>query len=138
MQRGRSDPDPAGTGQESVWDHPRPPRLEPVPERLRVVLGGIIIADAVRGWRVLETSRSPTYCLHPADIVPGALVCGRQRFGLRMEGAGRRLIPSRLGIDTSIPRRPGYQGVRRISADVRSGLASALERIRSTVRRHWT
>ncbi|KMO39264.1 DUF427 domain-containing protein [Methylobacterium aquaticum] len=67
-------PDPAGPGQESVWDYPRPPRLEPVPERLRVVFDGITIADTIRGWRVLETSHPPTYYLHPDDIRPGALV----------------------------------------------------------------
>ena len=36
-------------GQESVWDYPRPPRLEPVTARLRVVLGGVTIADTTRG-----------------------------------------------------------------------------------------
>ena len=44
-------PDP---GQESVWDYPRPPRLEPVPERLTVVLGGRTIAATTAGFRVLE------------------------------------------------------------------------------------
>ena len=34
-------PDPAGPGQESVWDYPRPPRLEPVARRIRMVLGGV-------------------------------------------------------------------------------------------------
>ena len=29
-----------GPGQESVWDYPRPPRLEPVTERLRVFFAG--------------------------------------------------------------------------------------------------
>ena len=29
-----------GPGQESVWDYLRPPRLEPVPERITVELGG--------------------------------------------------------------------------------------------------
>ena len=29
-----------GPGQESVWDYPRPPRLEPVPERITVELDG--------------------------------------------------------------------------------------------------
>ncbi|GEP07954.1 hypothetical protein MOX02_59920 [Methylobacterium oxalidis] len=56
-----------------MWDYPRPPRLEPVPERLRVVFDGVTIADSVRGWRVLETSHPPTYYLPPDDILPGAL-----------------------------------------------------------------
>lgn len=57
-----------GDGQESVWDYPRPPRLEPVLERLRVVFNGITIADSLAGFRVLETSSPPTYYFPPADI----------------------------------------------------------------------
>ena len=41
----RPTPDPVGPGQESVWDYPRPPLLEPVTRRLRVVLGGTTIAE---------------------------------------------------------------------------------------------
>jgi len=50
-----------GPGQESVWDYPRPPRLESVTERLRVVFNGRTLADAEGGLRVLETSHPPTY-----------------------------------------------------------------------------
>ncbi len=59
---------------ERVWDYPRPPRLEPVPQRLRVVLGGVTIADTVAGFRVLETSHPPTYYLPRGDILGSALV----------------------------------------------------------------
>ncbi len=62
-----------GPGQESVWDYPRPPRLEPVAQRLRVVLGGVTVADTTRGWRVLETSHPPTYYLPLEDAADGAL-----------------------------------------------------------------
>lgn len=66
-----------GPGQESVWDYPRPPRLERVMKRLRVVFGGRTIAETVAGWRVLETSHPPVYYLPREDsdaaaIVPGA------------------------------------------------------------------
>jgi len=57
-----------GPGQESVWDYPRPPRLEPVADRLRVVFAGLTIADTVRGYRVLETSHPPVYYLPPEDV----------------------------------------------------------------------
>ena len=57
-----------GDGQESVWDYPRPPRLEPANRRLRVVLSGVTIADTVSGLRVLETSHPPNYYFPPADI----------------------------------------------------------------------
>jgi uncharacterized protein (DUF427 family) len=56
------------SGQESVWDYPRPPRLERTPERLRVVCCGETIADSVAGFRVLETSHPPVYYIPPADI----------------------------------------------------------------------
>ena len=57
-----------GPGQESVWDYPRPPRVEPVPERLRVVVGGVTIADTIRGLRVLETAGAPVYYFPPTDV----------------------------------------------------------------------
>lgn len=62
-----------GPGQESVWDYPRPPRLERNRRRLVIVLGGRIIADTRGGYRVLETSHPPGYYLPPEDIAPGAL-----------------------------------------------------------------
>ena len=62
-----------GQGQESVWDYPRPPRLESVSARLRGVFAGTTIADTRRGFRVLETSHPPTYYLPLDDILPGAL-----------------------------------------------------------------
>ena len=55
-------------GQESVWDYPRPPRLEPTPRRLRVVFAGVTIADTLQGYRVLETSHPPVYYIPPADV----------------------------------------------------------------------
>ncbi len=61
-------PAPPKPGQESVWDYPRPPRLEPATECLRVVFNGITIADTQRGHRVLETSHPPVYYFPPNDI----------------------------------------------------------------------
>jgi uncharacterized protein (DUF427 family) len=55
-------------GQESVWDYPRPPRLESVSERLQVAFGGEVIADTVAGYRVLETSHPPVYYIPPDDV----------------------------------------------------------------------
>lgn len=59
-------------GQESVWDYPRPPRLEPVLQRIRVELGGVTIADTTRALRVLERSHPPTYYIPFADLLSGA------------------------------------------------------------------
>lgn len=63
-----------GPGQESVWDYPRPPRLEAVSERLRVVAGGITVADTTAAFRVLETSQPPAYYLPQADLRMDLLV----------------------------------------------------------------
>jgi uncharacterized protein (DUF427 family) len=58
---------------ENVWDYPRPPRIEAVRERVRIVLGGEVVADTAAAWRVLETSHPPTYYLPPDAFAPGAL-----------------------------------------------------------------
>lgn len=50
-----------GPGQESVWDYPRPPRLEPATARVEIVLGGVTVATTTEALRVLETSHPPTY-----------------------------------------------------------------------------
>jgi uncharacterized protein (DUF427 family) len=57
------EPEKPGPGQESVWDYPRPPRLEEFSGAITVELGGHTIASTNRGWRVLETSHPPTYYL---------------------------------------------------------------------------
>ena len=53
----------AGPGQESVWDYPRPPRLERVAKRVRIVHAGAVVVDTDDVVRVLETSHPPTYYL---------------------------------------------------------------------------
>jgi len=62
-----------GPGQESVWDYPRPPRLEPTSAVIEVVLAGTVVARTQQAWRVLETSHPPTYYLPIADFLPGSL-----------------------------------------------------------------
>ncbi|MEM8874376.1 MAG: DUF427 domain-containing protein [Planctomycetota bacterium] len=57
-----------GPGQESVWDYPRPPRLEPVGKPVRVELNGVEIARTDAGLRILETSHPPTVYIPPTDI----------------------------------------------------------------------
>ncbi|MBN8595747.1 MAG: DUF427 domain-containing protein [Anaerolineae bacterium] len=57
-----------GPGQESVWDYPRPPRVEPTSRRVRVEFNGLTIVDTVRAMRVLETSHPPAFYLPPDDI----------------------------------------------------------------------
>lgn len=71
--RRRPEPDPVGPGQESVWDYPRPPRLEPSSAHVVVEFGGGMVVDTMSSWRVLETSHPPVYYLPMADDVDGTL-----------------------------------------------------------------
>jgi len=66
-------PEKVGPGQESVWDYPRPPRLEPFAGSITVEFGGQTIASTDRGWRVLETSHPPTYYIPASAFRDGAL-----------------------------------------------------------------
>jgi len=59
---------PPGPGQESVWDYPRPPRVEEVTARVRVEFADRTLADTSRALRVCETSSPPVYYIPQADI----------------------------------------------------------------------
>jgi uncharacterized protein (DUF427 family) len=59
---------PVGPGQESVWDYPRPPALEPSSHHVTVVHRGIIVADSMRPWRILETAHAPAYYVPAEDV----------------------------------------------------------------------
>lgn len=65
------------TGQESVWDYPRPPALQPSRRHLlvraREADGGAVVADTTRAFRVLETSHPPTWYLPREDVADGVL-----------------------------------------------------------------
>ncbi|NNC93842.1 MAG: DUF427 domain-containing protein [Acidimicrobiia bacterium] len=60
-------------GQESVWDYPRPPRVEPVSDPVTIVFAGRQVARSDRAVRVLETSHPPVYYVPVDDIAPGLL-----------------------------------------------------------------
>ena len=59
---------------ERVWDYPRPPALVPCERRVRLELGGTVLADSERALRVLETSHPPTIYVPPADVRMDLLV----------------------------------------------------------------
>ncbi len=59
---------PPGPGQESVWDYPRPPRVERMTKQIQVVFAGEVIAESDRALRVLETSHPPVYYIPPEDV----------------------------------------------------------------------
>jgi len=53
---------------ESVWDYPRPPRLEKTTKHLQIFFADVLIADTHRAARILETSHPPVYYVPPGDI----------------------------------------------------------------------
>ena len=65
MKQTRIEP---GPGQESVWDYPRPPRVEDCEKHIEVFFNNILIADTCEAKRVLETSSPPVYYIPPKDI----------------------------------------------------------------------
>jgi len=75
-----------GPGQESVWDYPRPPRLESVPERVSVVFAGATIADTARAHRILETSHPPVNYIPQADIRTELIVAAPGRSWCEFKG----------------------------------------------------
>jgi uncharacterized protein (DUF427 family) len=72
---------------ESVWDYPRPPRVERSAARVTVVHAGETIADSDRCWRVLETSHPPVYYVPRDDIADGVLEPGEGRSFCEFKGS---------------------------------------------------
>jgi len=104
---------------ESVWDYPRPPRVEQTGRRIRVELGGEVVADTRSALRVLETSHPPTYYVPREDVVPGALLAsGGQTTYCEWKGVGSyydvvvgEMRASRVAWTYHDPR-PGFEPIR--------------------------
>ena len=76
---------------ESVWDYPRPPRLESFSGHLRIVHTGLVLADTNQAYRVLETSHPPTYYLPQTDIQMDFFQQNPKRTFCEWKGAGAYL-----------------------------------------------
>ncbi|WBU39094.1 DUF427 domain-containing protein [Homoserinibacter sp. YIM 151385] len=107
-----------GPGQESVWDYPRPPRVEPSRERVVVRLGGEIVVSTRAAVRVLETSHPPTYYLPAADFAPdalasapGASMCEFKGRAAYLDVRAGGVIASRAAWTYPSPL-PGYESLR--------------------------
>jgi uncharacterized protein (DUF427 family) len=75
-----------GPGQESVWDYPRPPRVEPTSAAVVVVHAGAVVAETRRALRVLETSQAPAFYLPEADVDLGLLRAATTRSFCEWKG----------------------------------------------------
>ena len=91
-----------GPGQESVWDYPRPPRLERSDREVVVVLGGVEVCRTRSAWRVLETSHPPSWYLPAQDWLAGSLVPAAGSSFCEWKGVATYL--DLLGGDVTAPR----------------------------------
>ena len=71
---------------ESVWDYPRPPRIEAVPDRIHVVVDRVTVADTLRAMRVLETSHPPVYYVPRDDVRMDLMSAGHGRSVCEWKG----------------------------------------------------
>lgn len=63
---------------ENVAEYPRPPRIEPVSQRIRVVFGGVTVAETTQAHRVIETTHPPVYYIPRGDVLEEALEPSRR------------------------------------------------------------
>jgi uncharacterized protein (DUF427 family) len=80
---------PPGPGQLSVWDFPRPPRVEEVPLPVRVELAGRVIARSDRALRVCETASPPGYYIPPEDVDPDSVLASTRTSFCEWKGEAR-------------------------------------------------
>jgi uncharacterized protein (DUF427 family) len=91
-----------GPDQESVWDYPRPPRIESDPRTVDVSAHGLTLAHSTRACRVLETASPPTFYLPPEDVRLDRLVPAAGRSHCEWKGEARYFALA-LGASDSEP-----------------------------------
>lgn len=74
---------------ESVWNYPRPPRVERCEHRVRVIFNGKTVADSTKVWRVLETSHPPTYYIPREDVPDEFMLASSRRSFCEFKGTAR-------------------------------------------------
>ncbi|MBN1965115.1 MAG: DUF427 domain-containing protein, partial [Anaerolineae bacterium] len=71
----------------SVWDYPRPPRVEPTGKLVRIEFNGITLAETRHALRVLEKSHPPVYYIPPEDVLMKHLARTPHRSFCEFKGA---------------------------------------------------
>lgn len=111
------EPTRPGPGQESVWDYPRPPVIQPTGKHVEVVFAGRLIADTDRALRVLETGHPPVYYIPLEDVVTEVLVPGNRVAYREFRGEIRYYHVSDVGLEAleaaamPITPEPGYEAL---------------------------
>lgn len=106
------------SGEESVWDFPRPPRIEPVDRPVRVEHRGVTLASTDAALRVVETAGAPVYYVPPDDVLDDALGPGSGYSACEWKG---RAVYHDITVQGELVRRaawrypdplPGYETIR--------------------------
>jgi len=53
---------------ESVWDYPKPPKVEDTAKSVKIVFNEVVIAETTHAKRVLQTGHPPVYYIPRQDI----------------------------------------------------------------------
>jgi len=103
---------------ESVWDYPRPPKVEPTTKRIHVQFAEEVVADTHRALRVLETSHPPVYYIPRADIREDLLLPGSRHTFCEFKGLTSYWtlrVRDKLSVNASWSYEspsPGYEAIR--------------------------
>lgn len=54
--------------QECIWDYPKVGRIEDSTRHVRVIFGGVVVAETRRAKRLLERGNPPVYYIPPEDV----------------------------------------------------------------------
>jgi len=74
-------------GQESVWDYPRPPRVEACHKTIRIMLNDLVLVQTSSAFRVLETSHPPVFYVPQEDIQMRFLEANTKQSFCEFKGA---------------------------------------------------
>ena len=94
--------DTPARAQESVWDYPRPPRIETDTRHVRVMHDTETLADSRAALRVLETASPPTFYLPPADVNLALLEASSESTLCEWKGVGQAFDLIASGQDPSL------------------------------------
>ena len=104
-------------GQESVWDYPRPPRLEVDSRRIEIFAYGKQVLKSHSAYRLLETASPPTFYFSPTDIIASVTLVHGRTSACEWKGIAEywtlNLGPNRLeAVAWSYPKPfPGYETI---------------------------
>ena len=81
-----------GPEQESVWDYPRPPRIEEEVREVRVRTDDILIVLSKNAIRILETAGAPTIYVPQEDVELPQLELNRNEYFCEWKGIAQGVV----------------------------------------------